>query len=116
MKLSGDALPTAVAPVAFLAGLLRSVRASLLVLVVVVVVLTAAPVQVTVSHPQPQRRPMWLDSYSRRFPGCVSLVLWPAGRQPAAYLARAADGRLRLIDAGRAVPPNLTTMGACGAR
>ena len=34
----------------------------------------------------------WKESYSVRFPGCVSPVLWPAEEEPVAYLARRPGG------------------------
>jgi hypothetical protein len=62
----------------------------------------------------------WRASYSRRFPGCVALVLWPRRERPAGVLVREhgtlavmtlreAVVRLRLADS----PHEVEMVGAC---
>jgi hypothetical protein len=62
----------------------------------------------------------WRASYSRRFPDCVALVLWPRHERPAGVLVRAhgtlavmtlreAVVRLRLADS----PHEVELVGAC---
>ncbi len=67
--------------------------------------------------------PAWSASYSRRFPGCVSAVLWPANERPVAFLLRDRSGEVRrvrwrhvvrLADHGQ-LGRDLTTIGACRA-
>lgn len=36
--------------------------------------------------------PLWLDSYSQAYPGCVPLVLWPVQETPVALVTRGIDG------------------------
>lgn len=67
--------------------------------------------------------PAWSAAYSRRFPGCVSAVLWPADERPVAFLVRERSGemlRIRWRDAVRLADHGLlgrelTTVGACRA-
>ncbi len=63
--------------------------------------------------------PVWKADYSRRFPGCVPAVLWPADEKPVAVLTRTPDGRVdrvaldtqrRLV---RPLPAATRTIGAC---
>ncbi len=63
-----------------------------------------------------QRQP-WRASYSRRFPGCVALLLWPRDEQPRALVVRAPDGRLELLSVREAALTaghgRFRTLGAC---
>ena len=77
-----------------------------------VVTLVARPVDVTAGSAHAHVVPAWKDSYSRRFPGCVSLVLWPADQQPVAYITRSADGAVNRVRADLGVPSG-STIGAC---
>jgi hypothetical protein len=99
--------------VSFTSVLLRSARMTVVAFVVLVVTLAAQPVDVSASHPNSQGTPMWKDSYSRRFPGCVSLVLWPADQLPVAYVTRTNDGALSRVRAELGAPATGTTIGAC---
>lgn len=36
--------------------------------------------------------PVWESSWSRRFPGCVALALWPQDERPVALVTRSPDG------------------------
>lgn len=65
--------------------------------------------------------PAWRAAYSRRFPGCVSTVLWPVGERPVAFVVRQHSGRVARISVEEAVrrahtsPPGdgARTLGAC---
>ena len=66
---------------------------------------------------------VWKEAYSRRFPGCVSTVLWPATERPVAVVVRDRRGRVsrlglrdavRRADQGRLT--GVTTLGACRDR
>lgn len=66
---------------------------------------------------------VWKAAYSRRFPGCVSTVLWPATERPVAVVVRDRWGRVsrlglrdavRRADQGRLT--GVTTLGACRDR
>jgi hypothetical protein len=49
-------------------------------------------------------RPLWETVYSERYPGCVSLVLWPMDEQPVALVTRTPAGeveRVAMDEAGR---------------
>ena len=54
----------------------------------VTVTVQAAGENRTVSTTHVDRDPVWRASYSRRFPGCVALVLWPQREIPRALLVR----------------------------
>ncbi|MFP5252934.1 MAG: hypothetical protein ACLGH4_03965 [Actinomycetes bacterium] len=43
----------------------------------------------------------WKDSYSRRFPGCVPAVLWPAQRTPAAVIVQWQGRSVERVERGR---------------
>src|SRR3954466_12950738 len=103
MRFTGDA-PSAVSPAGpaampFASVLLRSARMSAVAFLVLMGTLAAKPVDVAASLPHAHSTAVWKDSYSRRFPGCVSLVLWPAGQQPVAYVTRTSAGALNRVSA-----------------
>ena len=57
---------------------------------------------------------MWKESYSARFPGCVSTAVWPEGEAPVALVTLAPDGEVGRVEVGPGAgrrPPN--TIGAC---
>ena len=105
------------------------VWARALVVPVVLFLVTAAYLLVVAglgaSHDQPRgtavdQATTWRASYSRKFPRCVALVLWPRYERPAAVLVREpgrvtmmtmreAVVRLRLADA----PHEVELVGAC---
>jgi len=98
--------------VPFMSMLLRSVRIAAVPLLVFVATLAVRPVDVTYGSPHAHVAPVWKDSYSRRFPGCVALVLWPADQRPVAYVTRSADGAVNRVRADLGVPRG-STIGAC---
>ena len=59
--------------------------------------------------------PLWRESWSARFPGCVAMVLWPRGERPVALVARSPDGAVHRVDVGseRRVPVGDKAVGAC---
>src|SRR3954454_24188706 len=113
MRFSGEAPSAVPSAGSFMPVLLRSVRMAVVAFLVLVVTLAAKPLDVTTSYPHPRSMPVWKDSYSRRFPGCVSLVLWPSDQTPTAYLTRTSDGALSRVSTDRGAPATGTTIGAC---
>jgi hypothetical protein len=116
MRFTGEALsavpsggPSAVS---FASLLLRAVRMTVVGLLVCLVTLAARPMDVSASHQHARVTPVWKDSYSKRFPGCVALVLWPADQRPVAYVTRTADGAVSRVLADQGVPAG-STIGAC---
>jgi len=97
----------------FASVLLRSARMTAVVFLVLVVTLAAKPMDVSASHPHAHSTPVWKDSYSKRFPGCVSLVLWPADQQPVAFVMRTSAGALDRVSADLGAPAAGATIGAC---
>lgn len=63
--------------------------------------------------------PHWQAAYSRRFPGCVATVLWPAHERPVAFVVKHPSGRVTRIAVDEAVRRARTdadrvwTIGAC---
>jgi hypothetical protein len=57
----------------------------------------------------------WRSSYSERFPGCVSAVLWPVEEQPVAIVARRPGGEIVRVAANAvaAAQSPSSTIGAC---
>ena len=107
----------------------RHVWARALVVPVVLFFVTAAYLQVVAglgaSHDEPlgtaaDQATTWRASYSRRFPGCVALVLWPRYERPAAVLVRE-PGRVSMMTMREAVvrlrladtPHEVELVGAC---
>jgi hypothetical protein len=41
---------------------------------------------------------VWAESYSRQFPGCVALALWPPDEKPVAVVTRASDGEVTRLE------------------
>ena len=65
----------------------------------------------------------WRSAYSRRFPDCVAVVLWPRTETPTALVIRTDHGRVRRVGLrGRAaqeafaVLQRSSLIGACRAR
>ena len=58
---------------------------------------------------------LWNASWSERFPGCVAVVLWPAGERPVALVTRSSDGTMNRLEVGsaRRVPLGDRVVGAC---
>ena len=65
------------------------------------------------------RHAVWKESWSRRFPGCVALLLWPPREVPRALVVRDGTGPLRQLSVRQAVVevrgggPRPDTVGAC---
>ncbi len=65
--------------------------------------------------------PVWKESYSRRFPGCVAVLLWPPQEVPRALVVRNRDGALVQMPVGEAtvrvrsaaVGDDVRTVGVC---
>jgi len=117
MRFTGESPSATLTAVPFTSVLLRAVRMAVVALVVFVAALAVRPMDVSDRsrhvHSAPiHAAPVWKDSYSRRFPGCVALVLWPADQQPVAYVTRTADGAVSRVRAGLAVASG-STIGAC---
>ena len=55
---------------------------------------------------------VWEESWSRRHPGCVALVLWPHDEEPAALLTRGPGG-LEEVAAGSRAAAVADVVGAC---
>ncbi len=62
---------------------------------------------------------VWKEAWSRRFPGCVALLLWPSHEVPRALVVRDGKGDLRQLSVRQAVvevrsgAPRPDTVGAC---
>jgi hypothetical protein len=62
---------------------------------------------------------VWREAWSRRFPGCVALLLWPPHEVPRALVVRDGNGDLRQLSVRQAVvevrsgAPRPDTVGAC---
>jgi hypothetical protein len=109
--------------------LLRALVAPLLVGVVVAgyfVVVHARAVSSTseqLSESISPVRTTWKAGYSRRFPGCVAAVLWPAGRAPVAVVVRWGSGDVERVESRLALrrqlsrsPGDAEIIGACYSR
>lgn len=55
----------------------------------------------------------WEDAWSRRFPGCVALPLWPRDERPVAVVTRDLQGEVARRSPGSVVPPGSRVVGAC---
>ena len=69
-----------------------------LLLVLVVATLAALPARPAhrVGVAGDRSQPVWREAWSRRFPGCVAVLLWPRDEAPRALVVR--DGRARLTE------------------
>lgn len=45
----------------------------------------------------PASLPLWETAYSERYPGCVSLVLWPLDEVPVALVTRSRNGAVSRV-------------------
>jgi hypothetical protein len=68
--------------------------------------------------PLPSGHAVWKASYSEKYPGCVSTVLWPAAEKPVALVVVRADGRTARLTRDEAVRNAAagdvaSTIGAC---
>jgi hypothetical protein len=69
----------------------------------------------------PDGGPVWRESYSLRFPGCVAAVLWPPDESPRGFVVRERRGGLEEISVHEAVlrihrggpAPRWRTVGVC---
>ena len=67
--------------------------------------------------------PAWREAYSRRFPGCVATVLWPARERPVAFVVKRLSGEVARIGVAEAVhrarnatvADDVWTIGVCRA-
>ena len=57
--------------------------------------------------------PIWRESWSERFPGCVATVLWPPAERPVAVVTRDPSGRVARVESARAAVDGARTVGAC---
>lgn len=55
----------------------------------------------------------WKQSYSERYPGCVSVAVWPAEERPVAVIAQSPDGDVERIPTGAATARSGRIIGAC---
>jgi hypothetical protein len=62
--------------------------------------------------PYGEHEPIWRESWSERFPGCVATVLWPPAERPVALVTRDPAGRVARVPA-RAAVDDEHTVGAC---
>ena len=60
-----------------------------------------------------EREPIWRESWSERFPGCVATVLWPPGERPVALVTRDPAGQLSRVSVAEAAAGAARTVGAC---
>ncbi len=60
-----------------------------------------------------EREPIWRESWSERFPGCVATVLWPPAERPVAVVTRDPEGRVARVDAARVAVDDARTVGVC---
>ncbi len=58
-------------------------------------------------------RPLWKNAWSEEFPGCVSVLLWPADEEPVALLTRTPGGQVDRVEAGARPALDLETVGVC---
>jgi hypothetical protein len=63
--------------------------------------------------PYGEHEPIWRESWSERFPGCVATVLWPPAERPVAVVTRDPAGRVARVDVARATVGDARTVGAC---
>lgn len=66
--------------------------------------------------PRPVPEQPWKDSYSRRFPGCVPAVLWPARRTPARVVVQWGDRTVQRVELGGALRRALSANGTDAGR
>lgn len=57
--------------------------------------------------------PAWRDAWSRRFPGCVALALWPQDERPVAVVTLDGRGEVARLSPGADVPAGSRVVGAC---
>ena len=72
------------------------------------------------AQPDPGSSTIWKASYSERYPGCVSTVLWPESEKPVALVVVQPDGRMAMVSreearASAAQGQIARTIGACRA-
>lgn len=106
--------PGAVAAVALATR--RATAAVGLLLVLLVAALAALPAHPVhrTDGPDEHVQPAWRADWSRRFPGCVAMMLWPRGETPRALVVRDARGRLVRVAGPHAVPgAGSSAVGAC---
>ena len=58
---------------------------------------------------------VWKEEYSRRYPGCVSMALWPSEESPVAFVTRGPEGQVSRVEVSRSfrLPPAWQAIGAC---
>lgn len=103
-------MPGAVAALALATR--RATAAAGLLLVLLLAARAALPAHAVdrTDGPDVRVQQVWRADWSRRFPGCVSTLLWPRGEPPRAVVVRDARGRLAEVPRPRA---GARTVGAC---
>jgi hypothetical protein len=83
-------------------SVLRSFTRTFVVLMLLVVALMQGAPGATVtdaaeSPGSSPAQPLWKAEYSRDYPGCVSMLLWPTDEVPVAFLTRSASGEVARV-------------------
>lgn len=60
-------------------------------------------------------QPLWETAYSERYPGCVSMVLWPLDEVPVALVTRTPAGDVSLVPLGEVDRAPLSPLGQAHA-
>jgi hypothetical protein len=91
------------------------VRRGWLVEWVVVSCLLAAGLAAAWRPPSPrgEQEPLWEESWSERYPGCVATVLWPATERPVAVVTRDPAGHLARVPVDEVGVSDPRAVGAC---
>ena len=98
--------------------LLRSFLSVLALGAVLATSVLHSAVAVDSTHSHPGSTVPWKESWSKRYPGCVSVLLWPQDERPVAVVAKRPDGSItRVAVRGTkpfaAVPSGARPVGAC---
>lgn len=59
--------------------------------------------------------PLWESAYSERYPGCVSMPLWPLGEVPVALVTRTPEGTVDRVPLGRFAGVSASAVGEADA-
>ena len=106
-------------PACFLRSFLSAFLSALAVGAVLVVSLLHGATSVDVSRHRLGSAVPWKESWSQRYPGCVSVLLWPRDERPVAVVARRPDGTVTRVavhgpsQQPAVLPKGAETVGAC---